>query len=174
MGRQSLPLTSAVTISRDSMGYVTASCSTRDARIEVTLPDGSKMEYTGPFLQREDGFVRAHADSPGCLRSASTFQHFNAWQPDRLMRIVSCSSTSGRSESPWSLIDGRRDTYWHSRWREPVAEYPHDVVISLGVDSMLRGFTVTPRQGRTSSRVRKWPSPLGGRPELAGDPGLHP
>jgi len=71
------------------------------------------------------------------------------------MRIVSCSSTSGRSESPWSLIDGRRDTYWHSRWREPVAEYPHDVVISLGVDSMLRGFTVTPRQGRTSSRVRK-------------------
>lgn len=155
VGRQSLPLTSAVTISRDSMGYVTASCSTRDARIEVTLPDGSKMEYTGPFLQREDGFVRAHADSPGCLRSASTFQHFNTWQPDRLMRIVSCSSTSGRSESPWSLIDGRRDTYWHSRWREPVAEYPHDVVISLGVDSMLRGFTVTPRQGRTSSRVRK-------------------
>ena len=71
------------------------------------------------------------------------------------MRIAEYSSTSGRTESAWSLIDGRRDTYWHSRWHEPCAEYPHYVVVDLGTASELAGLSVTPRQARSSSRVKK-------------------
>ena len=156
VGRRSLPLAGAVTLSRDEQGYVHAHCDTKDVEIHLTMPDGSHVVYTQPFLLREEGLLRAYAHMDGCLDSAVTWQSFPAWRPGNLMRIASCSSTSGRAESPWSLIDGRSDTYWHSAWRsEPVPGYPHEVVIDLGVESELRGFTITPRQARTSSRVRK-------------------
>ncbi len=155
VARETLPLVGAVTISRNAMGYVEASCATRNATIHLTTPDGETHNYTQPFLQREEGIVRAYATYNGFQSSAATYQHMTAWRPDNLLRIVSCSSTSGRGETAWSLIDGRRDTYWHSQWHEPVAQYPHNVVVDLGVKSELRGFTVTPRQASTSSRVRK-------------------
>lgn len=155
IGRKMLPLTGAVTISRDALGYVSAHCASRDARIELIMPDGSERDYSGPFLMREDGVLRATASSADCLRSVHVSQYMEAWQPDNVMRVVSCSSTAGRADSPWSLIDGRRDTYWHTRWHEPVAQYPHHVVIDMGAISELRGFNVTPRQGSPTSRVRK-------------------
>ena len=156
VGRRSLPLAGAVTISRDEQGYVYAHCDTKEAKIHLTLPDGSTMIYSQPFLQREEGTIRAFARMDGCLDSATTWQHLNTWRPGNLLRIVSCSSTSGRGESPWSLIDGRSDTIWHTAWQQnPPPGYPHEVVVDLGVESVLRGFTITPRQARSSSRVRK-------------------
>lgn len=154
IGRTMLPLTGAVTLSRDSVGYVHATCGSRDAKIVVTLPDGSKMDYAEPFLQREDGIVRANASSEGCMKSVSVFQSLPEWKPDNVMRITHCSSYAGSSNSPWNLIDGRRDTFWHSEWREaPVPPYPHEVIIDLGALSELRGLALTPRQGRSSSRA---------------------
>ncbi|MBQ4635372.1 MAG: discoidin domain-containing protein [Akkermansia sp.] len=155
IGRKGLPLAGAVTISRDELGYVHATSATRNATIHMTLPNGSDRVYTEPFLQRENGVVRAYASAPGCISSALCLQQFASWRPANLLRIASCSSYSGKAESPWCLIDGRRDTYWHSRWHEPCAEYPHDVVVDLGVDSELTGISITPRQGRSSSRVGK-------------------
>lgn len=155
VGRKGLPLVSAVTISRDELGYVHAHSSTIDAKIHITMPDGTDTIYTEPFLQREDGLVRAYASAEGCITSPQTYQHLKSWRPANLMRIADYSSTSGRTESAWSLIDGRRDTYWHSRWHEPCAEYPHYVVVDLGTRSELAGIAITPRQARTSSRVRK-------------------
>lgn len=155
VGRKALPLASAVTISRDELGYVKASSSTIDAKIHLTLADGSNIIYTEPFLQREDGQLRAYATAEGCIDSPITYQHLKSWRPANLLRIADFSSTSGRTESAWSLIDGRRDSYWHSRWHEPCAEYPHYVVIDLGTQSELAGLSITPRQARSSSRVRK-------------------
>ena len=155
VGRRTLPLTGAVTISRDELGYVSARCDTKDAKIHLTMADGSTMIYTQPFQQRVEGTLRAYATMEGCLDSAVTWHHLSTWRPSNLLRIVSCSSTAGRAESPWSLIDGRRDTYWHSSWQNTPAPYPHEIVVDLGVESELRGFTITPRQARTSSRVRK-------------------
>jgi hypothetical protein len=85
----------------------------------------------------------------------SVFQHFPEWKPDNVMRITHCSSYAGKSNSPWNLIDGRRDTFWHSIWGEQVAHYPHEITIDMGALSELRGFVLTPRQGRSSSRVGK-------------------
>ena len=156
VGRRSLPLAGVVTISRDEMGYVNARCDSKDASIYLTLPDGSMMVYSQPFLCREEGTIRAYARLDGCLDSAISWHHLSAWRPGNLLRIASCSSTSGKAESPWSLIDGRSDTIWHSDWHHrPVPGYPHEVVVDLGVESELRGFTITPRQARSSSRVRK-------------------
>ncbi len=156
VGRKMLPLTGAVTLSRDNVGYVHATCGSRDAKIVVTLPDGSMMDYTEPFLQREDGIVRASASSEGCMNSVAVFQRLPEWKPDNVMRITYCSSYAGSSNSPWNLIDGRRDTFWHSEWREsPMPEYPHEIIVDMGALSELRGFALTPRQGRSASRAGK-------------------
>ena len=155
MGRRSLPLAGAVTISRDNQGFVNARCDTRGATIHMSLSDGTNVIYTKPFLQREEGTLLAYASLQGCINSAITQQHMDNWRPGNLMRIVRCSSSSGLMESPWNLIDGRSDTYWHSQWHDPVAQYPHEIVVDLGVESEIRGITITPRQARTSSRVRK-------------------
>ena len=155
VGRKGLPLAGAVTLSRDEMGYVHATSATKNATIHMTMPDGSERVYTEPFLQREEGIVRAYASAPGCINSCLCFQHLKSWRPANLLRIASCSSYSGKNESPWCLIDGRRDTFWHSRWSEDCAQYPHEVVVNLGVDSELTGISITPRQGRSSSRVGK-------------------
>ena len=155
IGRKVMPLTAAVSLTRDAMGYVSAACSTGDADIKITLPDGRSLPYEGPFLQREEGIVRASARSENRLDAAGVYQHFKEWKPDNLMRVEYCSSDTGRAESAWCLIDGRRDTIWHSRWYEPVAPYPHTIEFSMGVESVVKGFEVTPRQGRSSSRVKK-------------------
>ena len=155
VGRKVLPLAGAVTLSRDELGYVHATSATKNATIHITLPDGSERVYTEPFLQREEGIVRAYASAPGCINSCLCFQHLKSWRPANLLRIASCSSYSGKNESPWCLIDGRRDTYWHSRWSEECAQYPHEVVVNLGVASEVAGISITPRQGRSSSRVGK-------------------
>ena len=156
VGRKMLPLTGAVTLARDSVGYVHATCGSRDAKIMITLPDGNEMEYKEPFLQREDGIVQAWASSKGCMNSVGVFQKLPAWKPDNVMRVTYCSSYAGSSNSPWNLIDGRRDTFWHSEWREePIPPYPHEIIIDMGALSELRGFAFTPRQGRSSSRAGK-------------------
>ncbi len=169
IGREVLPLTSAVTLTRDDMGYVHASCGTRDAKITLILPDGSEHLYDGPFLQREEGILVAYASSEGCMDAARAYQHMPAWKPDNLLRIHSCSSSTGAAESPWNIIDGRRDTIWHSYWHQPAAEYPHNIVVDLGMASELRGFAITPRQGRASSRVRRIAFYLSDNPEKWGD-----
>ncbi len=155
LGRAGMPLTGAVTLSRDELGYVSAACGTRGAKITLTLPDGTVQDYNGPFLQREEGVLRATATSQGKLPAPLVYMGLEAWRPDNLLRIVSCSSSSGKAESAWALIDGRRDTFWHSEWHKPAAPYPHEVVIDLGVLSELTGIRIIPRQGEEGGRVRK-------------------
>lgn len=152
-GRKQLPLSGLVSVYRDDLGLVHASCTTKDAQIFLNMPDGSKMLYTEPFMMREEGVIRAFSHMQDHLDSAQLRFHFPTWLPENLSRIVSCSSQSGGRESAWSLIDGRRDTYWHSQWRGKADPYPHEVAIDMGVSAILRGVTVTPRQDRTSSRV---------------------
>ncbi len=152
-GRKQLPLSGLVSVYRDDLGMVHATCTTKDAQIFLNMPDGSRILYTEPFMMREEGMIRASSHIQDHLDSAELRFHFPTWLPENLSRIVSCSSQSGGRESAWSLIDGRRDTYWHSQWRGKADPYPHHAVIDMGVSAVLRGVTVTPRQDRTSSRV---------------------
>ncbi|SEH88975.1 glycoside hydrolase family 2 TIM barrel-domain containing protein [Akkermansia glycaniphila] len=153
LGRKVLPLTASVTISRDKTGLVRAACSTRDAKIHLTLPDGTEIVYDKPFMMREEGTIRGVAKCEGRLDSEETKAHFDTWLPSNLMRIVSASSQMPGREAAWSLIDGRKDTYWHSQWKPNMDPFPHTVVVDIGVLTELRGITLTPRQDQNSGRV---------------------
>lgn len=154
LGRMALPLTGAVSLTRDEWGYIHAKCATPEATIELSMPDGSKKIYSSPFLMRDAGKVSALASMKDAHPSAVAKLELDAWAPAKLMRIVSCTSDAGGNETAWSLIDGSNNTIWHAAWQGGPAPWPHSIVIDLGVRSELEGFELTPRQSNPNCRLK--------------------
>jgi len=154
LGRMALPLTGAVSLTRDEWGYIHAKCASSEASIELTMPDGSKKIYTQPFLMRSAGKVSAFASMKNAHPSAIAKLDVPSWAPAKLMRIVSCTSDAGGNETAWSLIDGSNNTIWHAAWHNGPAAWPHSIVIDLGVRSELDGFALTPRQSMSGCRLK--------------------
>ncbi len=50
-------------------------------------------------------------------------------------------------------IDGNPDSFWHTRWGENLDPMPHYLVIDLGREVNLKGFTCLPRQDMNNGRV---------------------
>ncbi|WP_461109274.1 family 20 glycosylhydrolase [Tessaracoccus terricola] len=61
------------------------------------------------------------------------------------------SAPNGVAEA---LVDGDRQSYWHSRWSPPAAEYPHWVSFDLGESRELETLVLVPRQDSANGRVR--------------------
>jgi hypothetical protein len=70
-------------------------------------------------------------------------------------------------------IDGDPHTIWHTAWQPAVAEHPHQIVIDLGQEIRIAGFTYLPRQDMTNGRIgeyelsasrdgRAWSEPVAG------------
>lgn len=71
-------------------------------------------------------------------------------------KVVSFSSeeTSGEGNTNGraiALIDGNASTYWHSRWVNNAAVYPHEFTIDLGSINTANGLSVTQRSGLSRS-----------------------
>ena len=49
-------------------------------------------------------------------------------------------------------IDGDPETFWHTRW-QPNDPMPHELVIDIGREVMLKGVTYLPRQDMASGRI---------------------
>ncbi|MEN5076004.1 family 20 glycosylhydrolase [Isoptericola cucumis] len=76
---------------------------------------------------------------------------------------VSSEQTSGESAPSGpaaAAIDGDAATYWHSRWSDPVATYPHAIVVDLGETTSTCGLWYTARQsggsGGANGRVGEY------------------
>ena len=50
-----------------------------------------------------------------------------------------------------TLIDGNASTYWHSRWANNAAVYPHEFTIDLGSIKTANGLSITQRSGLSRS-----------------------
>lgn len=57
-------------------------------------------------------------------------------------------SVNGRATN---IIDGNAATYWHSRWANNAAVYPHELIIDLGSIKTANGLSVTQRSGLSRS-----------------------
>jgi hypothetical protein len=71
-------------------------------------------------------------------------------------KILSFSSeeTSGEGTvngRATTLIDGNASTYWHSRWANNAAIYPHEFTIDLGSIKTANGLSLTQRSGLSRS-----------------------
>lgn len=76
------------------------------------------------------GHVEAYAVSEQLGKSAGTSAEFPIYVDRSLWKIVSVSSENGGEEAR-NAIDGDLNTIWHSRWNDPVAKHPHEIVVDM-------------------------------------------
>jgi hypothetical protein len=78
--------------------------------------------------------------------------------PSADLRIVSVDSeTLVGDGAADSAIDGRPETFWQTRRDAKASRHPHEVVIALGGEYMVRGFRYLPRQdGKTDGMVGRY------------------
>jgi F5/8 type C domain/Fibronectin type III domain len=74
------------------------------------------------------------------------------------LRIVSVDSETLVGEGAADLaIDGRAETFWQTARGLRASRHPHEVVIALGGEYMVRGFRYLPRQdGKTDGMVERY------------------
>lgn len=66
---------------------------------------------------------------------------------NRGWRIVRASSEStGNGKFAFNAIDGDPRTWWHTRFTGELAKHPHELVVDLGTNCVIRGFRLLARQ----------------------------
>jgi hypothetical protein len=53
-------------------------------------------------------------------------------------------------------IDGDPGSIWHSAWEPTVLGHPHEIVIDLGRETSITGFTYLPRQDMSNGRIAEY------------------
>jgi F5/8 type C domain/Bacterial TSP3 repeat len=133
---------------------------------EVTY-DLSKIDTDGDGLSDWDEITvyktdpnRADTDGDGVKDGAEVKQKTDpknaaSFLPQNLpevprwqMKVVSVDSEqlSGGDWLAENAIDGDPDTFWHTEWNPTSPTPPHEIVISLGANYSVGGFTYMPRQ----------------------------
>ncbi len=111
-------------------------------------PTASSPRFTAPFRLPKGGVVRAVAIPMEGIRV------FGSEPPEA--RAVFGMETSGwrvhsvSAEHPdlgaSRAFDGNPATFWHTPWQGTVPSHPHWIVIDLGSEQEVAGFTYLPRQ----------------------------
>lgn len=71
-------------------------------------------------------------------------------------KVIHASSFEPGEGLPEHVVDGKLDTFWHSRWSRERAPMPHDLVIDYGRPLKLAGLTYIARMDSNSGQVRDY------------------
>ena len=69
-------------------------------------------------------------------------------------KVVGVSSESAAQQAVM-LIDGNKNTMWHSQWKDQIPGYPHEVTIKLDKPMAIKGIKLLPRQDGNSNGLVK-------------------
>ncbi len=74
------------------------------------------------------------------------------------VHAVSSEETKGESAPTINAIDGNPKTFWHTRWSENPADFPHYIELALPADKSctVTGFEYTPRQESANTRGKDY------------------
>jgi beta-galactosidase len=161
--RPIVPVLPHVDLRRDANGRVTVACD-HPGVVLSTRVDGQVTPYSEPFDFSAGGVIDAMASGDG-LGSVSRTRRFGAIIPRDSIRIVSADSEHPGEGEAHRAIDGRSNTYWHTRWGDGETRHPHELTIDLGRTYALAGVTVLPRQGSSNGRIGRYELFLGNDPD---------
>jgi alpha-L-fucosidase len=134
-------------IVRDKEGYVSLRCKSYDPLIYYTTdgsePDQNSTLYTKPFLMDRGGFVKAVAYVNDGIQKSEIIEARMGVCPAK-WQLVSFSAEQAHHEAALA-IDGDPQSYWHTQWGDNPPKNPHDIVVDLGENLDLTGFTYLPR-----------------------------
>ncbi|MFQ5807523.1 MAG: discoidin domain-containing protein, partial [Phycisphaerae bacterium] len=157
VARRQVPIAPRVGIRRDEAGLVTLACEHERARIQYST-DGSDPRangrlYTEPFDFADGGTVRAVALGEGLIPSPISSETYGLLIPRSEVKVIYADSEHPGEGEAYKAIDGRPDTYWHSKWGRGEPKHPHELRIDLGGQYELTGFTYLPRQDSRNGRI---------------------
>ena len=84
-------------------------------------------------------------------------------------KVVSVDSQDPAHQSS-NAIDGDASTIWHTSWAPKEDPMPHQIVIDLGREVGLKGFTYLPRQDTVNGRIAEYEMFVGNDDKNFGEP----
>ncbi len=148
-----------VTIHVDEQGLIRMTVSKGRGSIRFTL-DGSaptiaSAQFEKPFPVPQRGIIKARAFRDGYIDGDIAVVDVQAiakagW---KVLYVDSFEAGEGEKEN---AIDGRPDTFWHTRWSGGAPRHPHEIQIDLGRSQKLAGFTYLPRQNQSNGRIGRY------------------
>lgn len=90
----------------------------------------------------------------------------------KIVRVSSEERTNGKAAK--NAIDGDPRTWWHTEWKDRLAEHPHELVLDLGETRTIRGFRYLPRQDKGwNGTVKKCTFHVSDSPDLFNRPAVE-
>jgi hypothetical protein len=86
-------------------------------------------------------------------------------------KVVSTDSQH-RDYPASNVIDGDAATIWHTQWEPKEEPMPHSIVIDLGREIEVKGFTYLPRQDMTNGRIAEYEVYVGNDQKNFGEPSV--
>ena len=152
--RVQMPVCMPELIERDNNGYLNLQTSTPGATIHYSLNGGEDKIYDGPFELISGGNVEAYAISEQLAKSVKSSAKLPIYVDRSTWKIVSVSSENGGEEAR-NAIDGDLNTIWHSRWNDPVAKHPHEIVVDMSSLLEIDKFIYQPRNSE-NGRIKDY------------------
>lgn len=129
--------------------------------LDGSVPNAGSPVFTGPVENFGQLKVRAVAIRGGS-QSAVAGADFPALEgllprdPAKI-KIAEVSSYQQGEGEPQHILDGNPATFWHSRWQNPEAKFPHYVTIDLGAELNIGGFEYLGRgDGNSNGWIKKY------------------
>lgn len=69
---------------------------------------------------------------------------------------VSSEETSGENGAATNAFDGDPATIWHTRWSAGNDNYPHEMIVDMGVEYQIEGFAYLPRPGGGNGTIKDY------------------
>ncbi len=150
-----MPACMPVMVERDNNGYLQMSTGTPDATIFYSLNGNEYREYTAPFEFIDGGKIQTYAVSGKLGKSLVTTMELPIFVDHSAWKVVSSSSDS-QGEEAQNAIDGDPSTYWHTRWHEPIPEFPHSIVVDMASLLVVDKFIYTARHSNDNGHVKDY------------------
>ena len=152
--RVQMPVCMPVLIERNNDGYLVLKSQTPGATIHYSLNGGAYQVYTEPIELISGGKVKAYADSNQLGKSLETSVELPIYVDRSTWKVVSVSSENAGEEAR-KAIDGDPNTIWHSRWSEPEAKHPHEIVVDMAASLEIDKFIYQPRNSE-NGRIKDY------------------
>jgi len=72
-----------------------------------------------------------------------------AFGADRVVHVKIRADSEYPGTEAYKAMDRNRSTTWYTRWRAPVPDLPHEIVVDLGASYEITGFTYLPKTDKS-------------------------
>jgi len=117
--------------------------------IDGTTPTKKSSLYSKPFEMKNKCLIKAVAFNGDYSKSSGIVSvEFGPCKEN--WKIISADDEHKELKAEYA-IDDDPSTFWHTHWNGDYIKHPHEIVIDLGEEFKLSGFTYLPRQDGNNS-----------------------